>query len=122
MPKEFSRARRVEEQIKRELSAMIREELDNTEIGMVTFTAVQVSSDMSLAKVYFTLLGASVNEKQGENILNEASPHLRHCLSKIMTMRTVPRLNFSYDISIERANQMEALLDQVAKETKKLQD
>lgn len=122
MPKEFSRARRVEEQIKRELSAMIREELNNTEIGMVTFTAVQVSSDMSLAKVYFTLLGASVNEKQGENILNEASPHLRHCLSKIMTMRTVPRLNFSYDISIERANQMEALLDQVAKETKKLQD
>lgn len=118
MPREFSRARRVEEQIKRELSAMIREELDSTEIGMVTFTAVKVSPDMSQAKVYFTLLGATVSEKQGENILNLASPHLRHCLSKIMTIRSVPRLIFSYDISIEHANQMEALLDQVAKETK----
>ncbi len=114
MPKEFSRARRVEEQIKRELASMISKEVDESGLGLVTFTAVDLASDLSLAKVYFTLLGADLDEKQGEKVLNEASPHLRHCLSKVMTLRTVPRLIFYYDVSIERGNKMEALLDEVS--------
>lgn len=115
MPKEFSRARRVEEQIKRELALMFRNEIDTTGLGIVTFTAVDLSSDMSIAKVYFTLLGSEKNEQQGIDILNEASTHLRHCLSKILTMRSVPRLNFFYDVSIERGNRIESLLDDLTK-------
>ncbi len=114
MPKEFSRARRVEEQIKRELASLIKNEVDQPSLGMVTFTAVESAPDLSIAKVYFTLLGSQLTEKEGEAVLNDASPHLRHCLSQIMTMRSVPRLKFYYDVSIERGNKMEALLDEVA--------
>ncbi len=116
MPKEFSRARRVEEQIKRELASLISKEVDAPGLGLITFTAVDLASDLSLAKVYFTMLGSDLDEKKGENILNEASPHLRHCLAKIMTLRSVPRLNFYYDVSIERGNKMEALLDEVSRQ------
>ncbi len=116
MAKEYSRARRVEEQIKRELAVMLSAEVDAPGLGLVTFTAVTLTSDLSLAKIYFTQLGSQLTEKEGEKILNEVSPHLRHCLSKIMTLRSVPRLIFYYDVSIERANKMEALLDEVSQE------
>jgi len=116
MPKEFSRARRVEEQIKRELASMVSKEVDVAALGMVTFTAVELASDLSLAKVYFTLLASDLDEKEGTKVMNEAAPHLRHCLSKIMTLRSVPNLRFYYDVSIERGNKMEALLDEVSKQ------
>ncbi len=116
MPREFSRARRIEEQIKRELASMISREVDAPQLGLVTFTAVSVTADLSLAKVYFTLLGAEVDEQTGEAIMNEASSHLRYCLSKVMTIRSVPRLRFYYDVSIERGNKMEALLDEISRE------
>ncbi|MFK8067491.1 MAG: 30S ribosome-binding factor RbfA [Gammaproteobacteria bacterium] len=116
MPKEFSRARRVEEQIKRELASLIKSEVDQPSLGLVTFTAVESAPDLSLAKVYFTILGSDLSEKESENILNDSSPHLRHCLSQVMTLRSVPRLKFFYDVSIERGNKMEALLDEVVRE------
>ncbi len=116
MPKEFSRARRVEEQIKRELASMVSKEVDVAGLGMVTFTAIDLASDLSWAKVYFTLLASNLDEKEGAKVMNEAAPYLRHCLSKIMTLRSVPQLRFYYDVSIERGNKMEALLDEVTKQ------
>lgn len=115
MPKDFSRARRVEEQIKRELASLIREEVDTSDLGMVTLTAVDLSPDLALAKVYFTLLGSRLDQKQGTKSLNDASSHLRHCLAKVLTLRSVPRLNFYYDVSIERGNRLESLLNEVVK-------
>lgn len=119
MAREFSRARRVEEQIKRELASMINREVDQPGLGMVTFTAVDLTSDLSSAKVYYTLLASDLDQKQSEKALNDSSSHLRHCLSKIMTLRSVPVLKFFYDVSIERGNKMESLLDEVVREDKK---
>ena len=56
MPKEFSRTRRVGEQIQRELAQLIREEIKDPRVGMVTINAVDVSRDFSHAKVYITSL------------------------------------------------------------------
>ena len=56
MPKEFSRTRRVGEQIQRELSALIREEVGDPRVGMVTINAVEVSRDLGHAKVFVTQL------------------------------------------------------------------
>ncbi len=118
MPKEFSRARRVEEQIKRELASLIRTDIETSQLGMLTFTAVKVSSDLSNAKVYFTTLGAQLSEKEAELQLNEAAPELRFKVAQQMRMRSVPTLRFFYDVSIEHANHMEALLNDIANEPK----
>ena len=116
MAREFSRARRVEEQIKRELAGLIRTEIDTSQLGLLTITAVKVSSDLSIAKVYFTTLGASLKEKEAETLLAEQSSELRHALGQTMRMRSIPQLRFFYDVSIEHANHMESLLDEIAKE------
>lgn len=118
MAREFSRAQRVEEQIKRELASMLNKEVDHPSLGMVTFTAVDLTSDLSSAKIYFTQLASDLDQKQSEKILNESSPHLRHCLSQVMMLRSVPVLKFFYDVSIERGNKMESLLDEVTREDK----
>ena len=57
MPKDFPRSRRIAEQIQRELSDIIRLELKDPRVGMVTITDVEVSQDHTHAKVFFTLLG-----------------------------------------------------------------
>lgn len=116
MAKEFSRARRVEEQIKRELAGLTRTHIDTAQLGMLTFTAVKVSADLSIAKVYFTTLGASFTEKQAEASLNEQASDLRYALGQQMRMRSIPQLRFYYDVSIQNANEMEKLLDEIASE------
>lgn len=116
MAKEFSRARRVEEQIKRELAGLTRTHIDTAQLGMLTFTAVKVSADLSIAKVYFTTLGAGFTEKQAEASLNEQASDLRYALGQQMRMRSIPQLRFYYDVSIQNANEMEKLLDEIASE------
>ena len=58
MPKDYSRSRRIAEQIQRELAELIRLELKDPRVtGLITVTEVEVSADQSHAKVFFTLLG-----------------------------------------------------------------
>ncbi|HET9664177.1 MAG TPA: 30S ribosome-binding factor RbfA, partial [Burkholderiales bacterium] len=57
MPKDFPRSRRIAEQIQRELSDIIRLDLKDPRVGMITITEVEVSQDHAHATVYFTLLG-----------------------------------------------------------------
>ena len=54
MPKEFSRSRRVEEQLKRLLAELVRREIKDPRVGLVTITAVEVSRDLTHARVFFT--------------------------------------------------------------------
>jgi ribosome-binding factor A len=111
MPKEFPRTRRISELLRRELAQLIRTEIDDPRMAMVSLTGVLVSKDLSHAKIYVTILN-DVAEERAATIrhLNEAAGLLRHRLAHQVRMRSVPRLTFLYDESIERGARLSALI------------
>lgn len=111
MAKEFSRTRRVGEQMQRELAELIRRELKDPRVGMITITGVDVSRDLSHAKVFVTVLGGDHSVEQTLDTLNHAAGFLRHELGRRMTLRITPELHFFFDASVERGAELSALID-----------
>ncbi|PWV59254.1 30S ribosome-binding factor RbfA [Plasticicumulans acidivorans] len=110
MAKEFSRTRRLGEQIRRDLSLLIRQEIDDRRAAMVSITLVEVARDLSHAKVYVTYIGERDERKEMLAMLNAAAGVLRQQLGRGLHIRTVPRLAFEYDESIERGSDLDALI------------
>ena len=112
MPKDYPRGRRIADQIQRELSEIIRMELKDPRVGLITITDVEVTQDNEHAKVFFTALGEPVQQEAAERALNHAAGFLRSSLAKVMKLRTVPQLRFNYDISVERGVRLSNLIDE----------
>ena len=106
------RPQKVADLIQRELSDLLRRDVRDPHVGMVTLTSVDVAPDLSHAKVYFTLLD---KQKQGETTkaLQRAAGFLRSQLSHRMNMYTTPALRFVYDESVERGDRLSRLIDSV---------
>ncbi len=112
--KEFSRTKRVGEQIQRELADIIRREISDPKLGMITVSSVEVSSDLKYARVYVTVLGGNEGVEKTVQHLSKVAGGLRYHLSQRLTTRTTPRLQFVYDSSIEYGSRLSALIDSVA--------
>jgi ribosome-binding factor A len=112
MAREFKRTDRVGDYLLRELAILIQRDLRDPRLGMVSLTAVEVSRDISHARVYFTLLGSNTVEeaKPTTDVLNKAAGFLRTALAKEASMRSVPRLRFVFDSSVGRGRDLEALI------------
>ncbi len=111
MPKDYPRSRRIAEQIQRELSDIIRLELKDPRVGMVTITDVEVTQDYSHAKVFFTQLGDEDKIEEASGALQHAAGFLRSQLAHRLKLRTVPELHFKYDVSVERGMRLSRLID-----------
>jgi ribosome-binding factor A len=109
MAQHVPRHQRVADQIQREMAQIIRDEVRDTRLGMVTLTAVRVTSDLSRAKIFFTTLIPEQHAIAYE-VLNGAAPRLRSVLSHVMSLRMVPILHFVYDESIEHGLKMGAMI------------
>jgi ribosome-binding factor A len=116
MPRDFSRTRRVEEQILRLLAELVRREVKDPRVGPVTLTAVEVSRDMSHAKVFFLPFDQQRDPAEVGRALGSAAGFLRAHLRKLLTMRQVPELHFLPDESIERALKLSALINTAIRE------
>jgi ribosome-binding factor A len=120
MPKDFPRSRRIAEQVQRELSEIVRVELKDPRVGMITLTDVEVSPDGENAKVFFTVLGDASRVDQAAEGLQHAAGYLRSQLARRLNVRVVPHLQFKYDPSVERGARLSQLIDQaVAEDTKR---
>lgn len=111
MSRQTQRLRRIAEQIQRELSEILRLELKDPRVGMITLTDVEVSSDLAHAKVFFTLFGDEAALAQTEEGLGRAAGFLRSVLAKRITTHNVPELHFHYDPSVERGVRLSQLID-----------
>jgi ribosome-binding factor A len=122
MAKDYSRAQRIGDQIQRELAQLIRLEVKDPRLsGLVTITAVEVSRDVSYARVFITVMGAEPGTDEGGieqslKVLNDASGFLRMQLGKAMKLRSVPQLRFQYDQSVVRGAQLSALIERAMNE------
>lgn len=123
MPKDFSRSRRVGEQIQRELALLLQREVRDPRLSQVTIAAVKVTRDMSQATVYFTVLGGKEDIPSIQQALEKASGFLRHALGEQVIMRSLPHLKFIYDDSVSRGSELSSLIDEaIATDRKKHQD
>lgn len=112
MTSNFKRTDRIAEMMQRMLAQLIQQEIKDPRLPhLITISAVNVSRDLSHAKVYFTALNA--DPKQTAAILNTAASYLRSSLARSMTLRTVPQLHFVYDESIEYGKRLSRLIDEV---------
>ena len=110
--KGFSRKDRVSEQIRRELSELIRTELKDPRVGMVSITDVEVTADYAHAKVFFSTLAGSERLEEVMVGLQKASGFLRRELGKRITIHTTPHLKFVFDQSLERGADLSKLIQE----------
>jgi len=104
MAKEYSRTQRIGDQMQRELAELIRREVKDPRVGLVTITAVDVSRDLGHAKVFITVMGADGSDTVAQTLkaLNSAASFLRLHLGRAMNLRSVPQLHFHFDESISQ--------------------
>jgi ribosome-binding factor A len=105
------RLRRVADQIQRELSELLRAELKDPRVGMITLTGVEVSPDLGHAKVFFTTLADAESLKEIEAGLERAAGFLRARLGKRLSLRVTPEIRFKHDVSVERGVHLSQLID-----------
>ena len=111
MPKQSSRARRVAEQIKRELAVLVQSGLKDPRLGLLTISAVEVSPDYAHARIWFTTLKPDPDQAQLVELLNHSASFLRRELGKGLRLRITPQLHFQYDNSIENGTRISSLID-----------
>ncbi|MDQ0090578.1 ribosome-binding factor A [Paenibacillus anaericanus] len=113
-----NRTGRVSEQIKKELSILIQSEMKDPRIGFVTVTGVDVTNDLSQAKVYLSIFGDE--EKKAESLkgIDKANGFLRTELGKRIRLRHTPELIFKIDESVAYGSRIEKLLVDITHEEK----
>ena len=117
----MQRPERLEDQIHFLLSNLIQRELRDPELGFLTLTAVRLTPDRSLAKVYFTVLPAQGGDQEAQDALTRkalgrAAGFLRSQLASRLKMRRVPELRFFPDVTLEEGNHLESLLAEIEQE------
>ena len=111
MKKTSQRSRRVGDEIQRELSQLLRDEVKDPRVGRVTITAVEVSPDLSHAKVFVTHLAGREHGDEAVAALQHTAGFLRTALSRRLKLYSVPQLHFAYDDSIESGIRLSQLID-----------
>ncbi|MEM8593791.1 MAG: 30S ribosome-binding factor RbfA [Pseudomonadota bacterium] len=121
MAKEYARPQRVADFIQRELAMLIQQEIRDPRISFVSVTGVDVSRDLSSAKVHVTFLQEEEERKEAQReervrILNKAAGFLRSHLARESTMRHIPQIRFYFDTSIERGSHLTNLINKAVSE------
>ncbi|HEU0189402.1 MAG TPA: 30S ribosome-binding factor RbfA [Gallionella sp.] len=106
----FARTDRIAQQIQREIAELLRLEINDPRVRLVTITGVEVASDYSHAKIFFTRMDGKHEEAQQG--LERASGFLRKHLAHSLKLRVMPQLHFVYDSSVERGSHLSQLIDQ----------
>lgn len=104
---------RVAEQIHHELAELIRAEVKDPRVGMVTLTGVELTPDYAYATVWFTVLPGD-DETVATTLagLRRAAGFLRSQIGRRVRIHTTPEIRFAHDTSVERGMAMSKLIDQ----------
>ena len=109
------RTERVAEEIKHKLNTAMSKDLMELHIGLVTISKVVMTADLKLAKVYVTILGNSFSVEKCLDKINLRKKHIRYLLGKNLALKFTPELNFYYDDSLDYADKIQKLLNDVKK-------
>ena len=109
------RLARVAKELQRELSQLILYELRQPNLGFITITRVEPTSDLQYAKVFITVLDDENKLKTVLDALNKASGYIHRVLGKRIRMRYIPRLSFHFDDTVEKEQRIFRLFSEIDK-------
>ena len=107
------RIARLNEQLKREIAELVRTDVRDPRVGLVSVTAVQVATDLGSARVFVRVLGGDAERAESLEGLVAAAPFLRRALGQILHIRRIPELRFEEDRTMEHARRIEQILSEV---------
>jgi len=108
-----SRPDRVADQIRGELAQLLAREVHDPGVGFVTLTRVQVSADIQVARVFYTVLGDANARKNSARALDRAAAFLRRQIGARLRLKRVPELKFQYDDAVAGQDRIEQLLNEI---------
>ncbi|PSJ45914.1 30S ribosome-binding factor RbfA [Zobellella taiwanensis] len=111
MAREFSRTRRVGQELQKEIAMILQREIKDERLGMVTVSGVEVSKDLNYAKVFVTFLENDAERiETGMAALKDASGYIRSLVAKAVRLRVTPELRFVYDQSLVEGMRISTLV------------
>ena len=105
-----TRVPKIEDFLKKEISQIISSQANDPRYQFLNIVDVKCSSDLGVAKVFYTIIDGDISDSPNSKSLEKFSSMVRSKLSKFMQIRRVPKLIFKYDESLERYNNIDALL------------
>ena len=105
-----TRIPKIEDFLKKEISQIISSQARDPRYKFLNIVDVKCSSDLGFAKVFYTIIDGDISDSPNSKSLGKFSSMVRSKLSKFMQIRRVPKLIFQYDESLERYNNIDALL------------
>ncbi len=114
--RQFRRADRLNQQMLRDISELLDNELIELGGGVTTFTSVRLTKDLRTAKVFYSFLGSDHDRVRVANYLYARRKQIRSKVGKLLRMRHIPELMFEYDESVEQGVRIEALLNEIKRD------
>jgi len=111
MPREFSRNKRLGNEVLRTLNELVRFETKDPSLKMVSLSSLELTRDLSVARVYFSMLDPDGDPAPVQEGLERASGFLRSRLGREIKIRHVPELRFAHDASAAEAQRISSLID-----------
>ena len=108
-----SRQIRLGHQLQQEIALIVQRELKDPHLGFITITKVELSSDLSHAKVGFSCLGGAQERQHSQEALDRASGFIRGLVKKRLPLRIIPEIVFHYDETIAHAIDLAETLDRL---------
>lgn len=108
-----TRAGRVADQLRAEISDLLTREVHDPGIGFLTITHVKVTPDLQVARLYYTTLGDARARRETERALQRVTPFLRRHLGRRLRLKRVPELEFFFDEAVERGDRVERILQEI---------
>ena len=109
-----TRVPKIEDFLKKEISQIISSQVKDPRYKFLNIVDVKCSSDLGVAKVFYTIINGDISDSPDKRSLEKFSSMVRSKLSKFMQIRRVPKLIFKYDESLERYNNVDALLNSLS--------
>ncbi len=107
------RVERIQEQVREEVSQMLATEVRDPGVGLVTVTRTKVTGDLSLARVYWTILGDAHERKRTQKALERATGFVRHLLAERLSLRRSPEVKFIYDEAVAAQQRVEEIIHEI---------
>ncbi|MDD5496494.1 MAG: 30S ribosome-binding factor RbfA [Candidatus Omnitrophica bacterium] len=113
-----TRPQRVQEALRQEISKILHENIKDPRIGFLTVTKVELTRDLRFARVYFSVLGSTKENKNALYGLNSAKGYIKNIISDRIKLKFMPEIEFKIDQTAERAKVVLDILDKIKKERK----
>jgi ribosome-binding factor A len=110
------RAGRVGDQILKEVADLLMRKVKDPRVRSVTLTGIDLSSDLKIAKLYYSLIGGREEIQEAQNGLTSAKGFIKHEVGSRLDLKYLPEIVFKYDPSLEQGDHMEKIFEKIRKE------